>query len=182
VRGVPSFRALALQLFLPLALLVDGGSLHTGLPLETMSKDMPQAAGQKGDLNPKTAQEAEKLLRYVESLCNPWDVDAMANGFTEDCVARFGLLPEMRGREAVREFFRKRSLRQRNYVLRKDLRFMAEGALAIDWNATWEDAGTGKRMRGHGVELWQLRDGKIAVWEAAFNIASSDEESDLAIV
>src|SRR5260370_38125788 len=28
---------------------------------------------------------------------------------------------------------------------------------------------TGKRMAGRGVEIWLMREGKIAVWEAAFN-------------
>jgi hypothetical protein len=29
-------------------------------------------------------------------------------------------------------------------------------------------------MRGCGVELWVMRDGKIAVWEAAFNSGRAD--------
>jgi hypothetical protein len=28
-------------------------------------------------------------------------------------------------------------------------------------------------MRGFGCEIWQMRDGKIAVWEAAFNASQA---------
>lgn len=142
---------------------------------------MPNSVKADASQNPKTVQEAEQLLRYVESLCNPWDVEGMANGFTEDCIARFGLLPEMHGRAAVRDFFLKRSLRQKNYNLRKHLRSLTADVLAINWNATWEDSETGRKMRGHGVELWQMRNGKIAIWEAAFNIAEENSKGDLAI-
>lgn len=134
------------------------------------------------DLNPQTFSEAEALLRHVESLCMPWNVDAMAEGFTEDCIARFGLLPEMHGREAIREFFLKRSMRQKNYKLRKSLRAMMGSTLAMDWTGTWEDAETGVAMQGHGVEIWQLRAGKLAVWEAAFNISKKNSSDNLAIV
>ena len=30
-------------------------------------------------------------------------------------------------------------------------------------------------MKGFGVEVWVLRDGKIAVWEAAFNVGRADQ-------
>ena len=69
--------------------------------------------------NPKTVEEAQALLDHVASLCMPWNVDAMADGFTEDCVCRIGLYPEMRGREAVRQFFLARSQRQKNYDCKK---------------------------------------------------------------
>jgi hypothetical protein len=29
-------------------------------------------------------------------------------------------------------------------------------------------------MRGFGVEIWVMRDGRIAVWEAAFNVGRAD--------
>jgi nuclear transport factor 2 (NTF2) superfamily protein len=131
---------------------------------------------------PKTVEQAEALVRHVESLCMPWDVDGMAAGFKEDYVARFGLLPKTHGRAAVREFFRKRSEERKNYRLRRTLCAMMGATSAIDWVGTWEDAQTGAAKRGHGVEIWQLRGGKLAVWEAAFNIGSKDGAHELAIV
>jgi len=43
-----------------------------------------------------------------------------------------------------------------------------------------EHTDTGARMRGFGVEVWVMRDGKIAVWEAAFNTARADQIAGLA--
>jgi hypothetical protein len=30
-------------------------------------------------------------------------------------------------------------------------------------------------MKGFGVEVWVMRDGRIAVWDAAFNVARADQ-------
>ncbi len=42
--------------------------------------------------------------------------------------------------------------------------------LANVWEGTWEDASSGKQMTGRGLEFWKMRDGMIAVWDAAFNV------------
>jgi len=34
-------------------------------------------------------------------------------------------------------------------------------------------------MRGFGVEVWTMRGGKIAIWEAAFNAALADQDVDI---
>src|ERR1700759_3021376 len=56
--------------------------------------------------NPRTAEEARALIAHVESLFMPWNVEALVAGFTEDCIVRFGAIPEFRGRDALRKFFR----------------------------------------------------------------------------
>jgi hypothetical protein len=38
-----------------------------------------------------------------------------------------------------------------------------------------EHAESGAAIRGFGVEVWGMRDGKIAVWEAAFNSGRVDQ-------
>ena len=109
----------------------------------------------------------------------PWNIDALADGFTEDCVVRFGSVPEFRGREAVRAFFMTRSARQRNYRLTKQLRSLAGETMTNVWDGAWEDAESGAPMKGFGVEIWVLRDGKIAVWEAAFNVGRADRTASV---
>lgn len=126
------------------------------------------------DHNPRTVEEARAFVAHVESLFMPWNIEALVAGFTEDCVVRFGTVPELRGRKALREFFTARSARQRNYRLDKQFRALMGDVIANVWSGEWEDAGTGARMRGYGVETWVMRDGKIAVWEAAFNAARAD--------
>jgi len=123
--------------------------------------------------------EAKALVKRVEALFMPWNVDALADGFTEDCIVRFGSVPEFRGREAVRAFFKTRSARQKNYRLTKQLRSLAGDTITNIWDGAWEDAESGAPMKGFGVEVWLLRDGKIAVWEAAFNIGRTDQTASI---
>lgn len=121
--------------------------------------------------NPRTLEEARALVKYVESLFMPWNVDGLVAGFTPDCVVRFGDLPEFRGHEALRKFFTARSQRQRNYQLTKTLKSLAGDTICNVWEGTWEDTATGQKMAGFGCEVWLMRDGKLAVWEGAFNAA-----------
>jgi nuclear transport factor 2 (NTF2) superfamily protein len=130
--------------------------------------------------NPRTVEEARAFVAHVESLFMPWNIDALVAGFTDDCVVRFGTVPELRGRTALREFFTARSARQKNYRLDKQFRALMGDVIANVWSGEWEAADTGARMCGFGVETWVMRDGKIAVWEAAFNVARADRTGGLA--
>jgi nuclear transport factor 2 (NTF2) superfamily protein len=132
------------------------------------------------DHNPRTVEEARAFVAHVQSLFMPWNIEALVAGFTDDCVVRFGTVPEFTGRKALREFFTARSARQRNYRLDKQFRALMGDVIANVWSGEWEDADTGARMRGYGVETWLMRDGKIAVWEAAFNTARADATGGVA--
>jgi nuclear transport factor 2 (NTF2) superfamily protein len=118
--------------------------------------------------NPTTPEEARAFVKHVESLFMPWNVEALVAGFTQDCKVHFGTV-ELRGRQALREFFVARSAKQKNYRLNKRLCSLMRDTLANVWEGEWEDAETGIAMKGFGVEVWVMRDGKIARWEAAFN-------------
>jgi len=120
--------------------------------------------------NPQTLDEARAFVARVQSLFMPWDIPGLLAGFTEDCVVRFGDLPEFRGRTALEQLFRSRSERQKDYRLKKTLLALEGNVLANVWEGTWEDRDTGKAMAGRGLEVWRMRDGMIAVWDAAFNV------------
>ncbi len=130
--------------------------------------------------NPRNDEEARALIKHVESLFMPWNIDALVDGFTEDCVVRFGTVPEFRGRDSLRAFFTARSAKQKGYRLTKQFRSLSGNTVANVWNGEWHDAESGVAMKGFGVETWQMRDGKIAVWEAAFNVARADQAGGLA--
>jgi nuclear transport factor 2 (NTF2) superfamily protein len=130
--------------------------------------------------NPRNAEEARALVARVESLFMPWNIDALVDGFTEDCVVRFGTVPELRGRAALSEFFTARSAKQNGYRLRKQFRSLDGDTLSNIWDGEWEDAATGAKMKGYGVEIWKMRDGKIAIWEAAFNVGRADQAGGVA--
>jgi len=129
--------------------------------------------------NPQTGEEARAFVAHVEQLFMPWNIDALVSGFTEDCVVRFGVIPEFRGRDALRKFFEARRAKQKEYRLRKQFRTLMNDVMSNIWDGEWEDADTGRRMKGFGVEVWTMRDGKIAVWEASFNAAPADQEVDV---
>lgn len=138
------------------------------------------ALRQDNNDNPRNAEEARVLVKHVEFLFMPWNIDALVNGFTEDCVIRFGTVAEFRGRERLHEFFTARSARQKGYRLRKQFRSLDGDTLSNIWDGEWEDAATGAKMKGYGVEIWKMRGGKIAVWEAAFNVARADQAGGVA--
>ncbi|MGB6542216.1 MAG: nuclear transport factor 2 family protein [Xanthobacteraceae bacterium] len=133
-----------------------------------------------GDRNPRTIEEAREIVKYVESLFMPWNIDGLVDGFTDDCVVRFGTVPEFRGRDALRAFFTARSAKQRGYRLKKHFRALMNDTMTNVWSGEWEDADSRVPMRGVGVEVWVMRDGKIAIWEAAFNVGRADQSNSLA--
>ena len=132
--------------------------------------------------NPRTVEEARAFVARVEALFMPWNIPALLDGFTDDCIVRFGDMPEFRGRAALETLFRARSERQRNYRLRKELRALMDDTIANYWEGEWEDRVTGVHMTGRGVEIWVMRDGNIAVWEAAFNINEVGKPSAMGLV
>ena len=114
--------------------------------------------------------EARAIVQRAEDTFNRGDVDAIIGRYADDVVIRFAGIPEIKGNAAAEKFLRARFARQKNYRLKKTL-FMVEGfKIGATYTASWDDAKTGKRMLGHGVELWQYRDGKLALWEAALNV------------
>jgi len=120
--------------------------------------------------NPLTRELALKLVKDAEDFFARGDVEAILRGYTDDVVIRFADVPEIRGKEAAERFLRARFARQRNYRLRKVLRVLEGNMMGNYWEGTWDDAKTGKKMQGRGTEFWTIRDGKVAVWEATFNV------------
>jgi nuclear transport factor 2 (NTF2) superfamily protein len=161
------------------ALCIDNGVIGAAAPQEENMAVQPLRKDEKAR-NPQTVDEARTFVKYVESLFTPWNIDALVDGFTEDCVVRFGTVPEFRGREALRMFFAARSEKQKGYRLKKEFRTLMNDTMTNVWEGAWEDAESGLPMRGHGVEIWVMRGGKIAVWEAAFNAGRADQPSSVA--
>jgi nuclear transport factor 2 (NTF2) superfamily protein len=132
--------------------------------------------------NPHTVEEARVFVAHVESLFMPWNIDALLAGFTDDCLVKFGDLPELRGKAALEKLFRSRMERQKDYRLVKEFRALMGDKIANYWEGWWEDRLTGKKMQGRGVEVWTMRDGKVAVWEAAFNVNQQGQPSAMGLV
>jgi len=133
------------------------------------------------DGNPRTTEEARAFVAHVVSLFMPWNIGGLLAGFTDDCVVRFGDIPEFAGKAALERLLRGRSERQKDYRLRKKLRALMGDTIANYWEGEWEDRVTGAKMAGRGVEIWIVRDGKIAVWEAAFNANETGKPSAMGL-
>jgi len=113
--------------------------------------------------------DAKRLVQVVEDAFGAADLAAIEQGFTADAVARFADFPEMCGREAIMRFLRARFARTQRYRLKKTLHCLMGDTLANTWDASWHDAQTGRPMLGRGTEIWVVRDGRIALWDATFN-------------
>ena len=134
-----------------------------------------------GSGNPRNADQARAFVAQVEGLFMPWNIPALLDGFTEDCVARFGDLPEFRGRAALAELFHGRAERQQDYRLKKQFRALMGDMIANYWEGWWQDRASGRQMQGRGVEIWVMLDGRIAVWEAAFNVNEVGQPSAMGL-
>ena len=102
----------------------------------------------QGDRNPRTIEECRSFVAYVESLFMPWNVDALVDGFTEDCVVRFGIVAEFRGHEALRAFFAARSAKQKGYRLKKQCRTLMNDTMTNIWDGEWEELRDGTAHEG----------------------------------
>ena len=114
--------------------------------------------------------DAKRLVQAVEDAFGAADLVAIERGFTADAIARFADFPEMHGREAIMRFLHARFARTQGYRLKKTLHCLMGDTLANTWDASWQDAQTGKPMLGRGTEIWIVRDDRIARWDATFNV------------
>src|SRR5260370_41190430 len=93
------------------------------------------------DRNPQTIDEARAFVAHVESLFMPWDIPGLLAGFTDDCIVRFGDLPEFRGKAGLEKLFRGRSDRQNGYRLGKQVRPRVADTVANSWEGELECRG-----------------------------------------
>ena len=117
-----------------------------------------------------TWDEAEAMLRRSEARFESGDVDGLTGRYAEDIVIRYADLPPIHGKAAAVAFIKARFARQRNYKVKKVLFSVRGQKIADTWTGSWEDIPTGKTMAGYGVEVLELRGGKVIRWEAAFNV------------
>lgn len=114
-------------------------------------------------------ESADRLMREAEQAFGEADIERILAMFTPDVIVRYADFPEMHGCDAYAAFLRARLDRLQNYRPRKTLRAVDGNVISDCWEGEWEDAITGRSMQGRGVEVLTLRDGRVAMLEAAFN-------------
>ena len=120
--------------------------------------------------NQVSEEQALAMVKAAERDFAAANVEAIVAGYTDDVVIRFADVPEIRGKAEAKRFLLARFARQKDYRLVKILRMRQGNMIGNYWDGEWKDAQTGKRMVGRGTEFWTIRDGKVAVWEATFNV------------
>jgi nuclear transport factor 2 (NTF2) superfamily protein len=116
-----------------------------------------------------TYEAAEDLMREAELAFASADVDRILAMFTADAVVRYAGVADLHGRDELASYLRARFQRQANYLPNKTLLAVTPGSIIDAWDGTWEDTATGKRMRGRGMEVLSMRDGRVASLDAVVN-------------
>ncbi|MCX7364790.1 MAG: nuclear transport factor 2 family protein [Alphaproteobacteria bacterium] len=115
--------------------------------------------------------EARAIVRHFAEVSTSCDIDAFAQGFTEDCVISFNEHANIVGHAGLRALMAPRFARftapGTRYLCRKALRSLTGNTFGVIWINHWIDPETHKTMRSKGVEFWSMRAGRIARWDAA---------------
>ena len=108
----------------------------------------------KPPLPPFTAESAAQKVRLAEDAWNSRDPDRVALVYTEDTRwrnrAEFPV-----GREAVREFLKRKWARELDYRLIKELWAYTENRIAVRFAYEWRDD-SGQWYRSYGNENWEF--------------------------
>lgn len=118
--------------------------------------------------------QASTLLRAMAEMFQRADIPALVELFTEDCTVRYGAAAEQQGRVPLRRILTGLIERRRELRMQKTCIAIDRNKLVIRSEESWKEGEAGKPMTGFGIEVWTMRDGKIALWEAGFS--AGDEE------
>jgi nuclear transport factor 2 (NTF2) superfamily protein len=113
--------------------------------------------------------QATTLLRAMAEMFQRADIPALVDLFTEDCTIRYGAGAEQQGRVPLRRVLTGIIERRRELRLAKACVAIDRNKLVIRSEESWKEGEASKPMTGFGIEVWTMRDGKIAVWEAGFS-------------
>jgi nuclear transport factor 2 (NTF2) superfamily protein len=120
--------------------------------------------------------QASTLLRPMAEMFQRADIPALVELFTEDCTIRYGAAAEQQGRVPLRRILTGLIERRRELRLQKACIAIDRNKLVIRSEESWKEGEAGKPMTGFGIEVWTMREGKIAIWEAGF---SAGEEGQM---
>ncbi|WP_026403019.1 nuclear transport factor 2 family protein [Actinomadura rifamycini] len=127
-------------------------------------------------LPPFTEETARAKVRAAEDAWNTRDPERVALAYTEDSVWR-NRDEFFTGRDAIKDFLRRKWARELDYRLRKELWSYTGNRISVRFEYEWHDA-DGRWWRSHGNEQWEFADdGLMRRREASINdvpIAAAD--------
>lgn len=104
---------------------------------------------------PFTEETARAKVKAAEDAWNSRDPERVALAYTEDSQWR-NRTEFFTGREAIKEFLRRKWAKELDYRLMKELWAYADNRISVRFEYEWRDADTGQTYRTHGNEHWEF--------------------------
>jgi nuclear transport factor 2 (NTF2) superfamily protein len=118
---------------------------------------MQQGSGSQGGRPPFPPFDEETARQKVKAAQDAWNIrdpEKVSMAYTEDSKWR-NRDEFFEGREAIRDFLRRKWERERDYRLQKNLWCFTENRIAVRFEYESRDA-EGQWWRSHGNELWEF--------------------------
>ena len=106
---------------------------------------------------PFTYETAKAKAQAAEDAWNTRDPERVAMAYTEDSQWR-NRDEFFTGREAIKEFLRRKWAKELNYRLMKELWAYTDNRISVRFEYEWQNADTGKWYRTHGNEHWEFNE------------------------
>lgn len=108
---------------------------------------------------PFTRESATAKVQAAEDAWNSRDPERVSMAYTEDSEWR-NRSEFFRGRDAIREFLRRKWAKELDYRLKKELWAFGENRIAVRFEYEWHDD-EGRWFRSYGNEMWEFDDGGL---------------------
>src|SRR5664279_6420743 len=105
---------------------------------------------------PFTTETATRKVQMAEDAWNSRDPECVALAYSLDSEWR-NRTEFLRGRDAIREFLRRKWAKELDYRLKKTLWGFRENRIAVSFEYEWHDE-AGHWYRSYGNELWEFDD------------------------
>ena len=132
----------------------------------------------KPPLPPFTAESAKQKVQAAEDAWNTRDPERVALAYTPDSEWR-NRAEFFSGRDAIREFLRRKWNKELDYRLRKELWAFTDNRIGVRFEYEWHDD-SGHWFRSYGNEMWEFApDGLMQRRYASINdvpIAETDRK------
>lgn len=119
-------------------------------------------------LPPFTIDSARAKVKAAEDAWNTRDPERVAGAYTIDSEWR-NRAEFFKGREAIKEFLRRKWTKELDYRLMKELWAFTDNRISVRFEYEWHDA-SGQWFRSHGNEHWEFdNDGLMSRRDASIN-------------
>lgn len=106
---------------------------------------------------PFTEATARAKVQAAEDAWNTRDPEIVARAYTEDSERR-NRAEFFSGRDAIRQFLRRKWAKETGYKLKKELWAYTDDRISVRFEYEWLDADANQWYRTHGNEHWEFDD------------------------